>query len=56
LWEFPSEGKFIGWVSFLGASFPLEELFFWIILGAPATLSWFVLFGEERKKFFSTEA
>jgi len=54
--EFPSEGKFVGWVSFLGISLPFEEFFFWIILGAPTILSWFVLFGEERKKFFGTEA
>lgn len=51
LWEFPREGKSVGWINFLGVSFPFEELFFWIMLGAPAILSWFILFGEERKKF-----
>jgi hypothetical protein len=34
-WSFPGE-EFIGSVSFQGIQFPLEELFFWILLFAPA--------------------
>jgi len=31
-WSFP--GDYIGWVSMFGISFPLEELFFWVILSS----------------------
>lgn len=51
-WEFPREGEFVGWINFLGVAFPFEEFFFWIMLSAPSVVSWFVLFGEDRKKFF----
>lgn len=31
-WNFP--GDYIGWVHLLGVSFPIEEMFFWIILSS----------------------
>lgn len=48
-WEFPREGEFVGWINFLGISLPFEEFFFWIVLSAPSVLSWYKLFGEERR-------
>ncbi|HLC73573.1 MAG TPA: hypothetical protein VJH20_02970 [Candidatus Nanoarchaeia archaeon] len=48
LWEFPGN-QFIGWVEIFGVRFPFEELFFWIILGAMAVLSYYEFFDDDRK-------
>tara|TARA_Y100000034_G_C6889775_1_gene409137 strand:- start:155 stop:931 length:777 start_codon:yes stop_codon:yes gene_type:complete len=47
-WSFPGN-EFIGWVTFLGTTFPFEELIFWIFLSAMAILSWFEFFDDDRK-------
>ncbi len=47
-WIFPSQ-HFIGYVSLLGVSFPLEELFFWMILFAASILSYYEYFDENEK-------
>jgi hypothetical protein len=47
-WSFPGT-EFIGWVSVLGTRFPLEELFFWIVLGGMIILAWYEFFDDDRK-------
>jgi len=47
-WKFPGK-EFIGWVSIFGVSFPLEELIFWFILLALATLSFYEFFDDDEK-------
>jgi len=48
LWDFPGS-EFIGWVNIFGVSFPFEELFFWMILGAFAVLVHYEFFDDDRK-------
>jgi len=48
LWSFPGT-EFIGWVTFLGVSFPIEEFVFWIMLGSMAALSYYEFFDDDRK-------
>jgi hypothetical protein len=48
-WSFPNSAQFIGTVQFLNFTFPFEELFFWIILGSFAMLSYFEFFDDDRK-------
>ena len=47
-WTFPGE-QFLGWVTLFGVAFPFEELFFWMILGAIAILSYYEFFDDDRK-------
>jgi len=47
-WKFPGK-EFIGWVSVFGTSFPLEELIFWFILLALATISYYEYFDDDEK-------
>lgn len=47
-WTFPGT-NFIGWVNILGVSFPLEEVFFWMILMTLAILSFFEFFDDDEK-------
>ena len=47
-WYFPEDSKFIGWVNIFNTSFPIEELFFWCILLAMATLSYYEHFDDEK--------
>lgn len=44
-WSFPGD-EFIGWVSFFGLQFPLEEFIFWIAIGAMAILSYYKAFDD----------
>lgn len=46
-WIFP--GKFLGWVSLAGISFPVEEFFFWIILSSAAILTYYEFFDDDEK-------
>jgi hypothetical protein len=46
-WVFPGD-QFIGWVSILGFSFPIEELF-WFVFAAPAALTYYELLDDDRK-------
>ena len=48
-WSFPVNGQFIGWISILGINFPFEELFFFILLGIAAALSFFEFFDDDNK-------
>ena len=48
-WTFPGENQFIGYINILGISFPFEEFFFWIMLGAMAILSYYEFFDDDRK-------
>ncbi len=48
-WFFPGQ-EFIGWVSISGVTFPLEELFFYIMLMVLALLTYFEFFERESKK------
>lgn len=47
-WEF-NEGKFVGLVGISRLRFPVEELFFWIILGSVWILSYYEYFADDRK-------
>ncbi|MBS3176595.1 hypothetical protein J4457_05155 [Candidatus Woesearchaeota archaeon] len=46
-WTFPATNQFVGFLSLGSISFPFEELFFWIILGAMGALSYYKLLGEK---------
>ena len=46
-WIFP--GKYLAWVSVLGVNFPLEELFFWIVLTSISILSYYEFFDENPR-------
>ncbi len=48
-WSFPAENQFIGQVTFYSLSFPVEELFFWIIIGSVACLSYYEFFEDDGK-------
>lgn len=48
-WYFPTQGKFIGWVTFFGQWFPIEEFVFWLGLCAMATLTYFEYFDDDSK-------
>ena len=47
-WKFIGD-DFIGWVSIFKLSFPFEELFFWFLLLAMATLSYYEFFDDDEK-------
>lgn len=49
LWTFPAKDQFIGFVSILGTSFPLEELFFWMILGSLTVITYYEFFDDDLK-------
>ena len=44
-WTFPGT-EFIGWISLFGLTFPIEELLFWIVIGAMAILSYYKFFDD----------
>jgi hypothetical protein len=46
-WYF--SGQYIGWVELIGLKFPLEELFFWMILSSFAVLSLYEGFVDDSK-------
>lgn len=48
-WSFPAHNEFIGLIHFHGYAFPLEELLFWIMLGAIAGLSYYEYFDDNCK-------
>ena len=46
-WAFPGT-EFVGWLEVFGVRFPFEELFFWIMLGSLAALSYYQFFDDEQ--------
>lgn len=46
-WTFPGS-NYVGWVQTAGVKFPLEELFFFIIIGAVAILTYFEYFDDSQ--------
>lgn len=44
LWKYPAAEQFIAHINIAGFTFPIEELIFWIVLGAPGILAWYVYF------------
>lgn len=46
-WRFP--GEYIGWVSLLGVSFPLEEFFFWIVMSTVISLTYYEFLVDDEK-------
>lgn len=46
-WYFP--GQYVGWVELRGVRFPLEELFFWMILSAFTILALYEGFVDDEK-------
>ena len=42
-WVYPAD-RYLGWVTVGGVTFPFEELFFWMILYAPALVSYYEIF------------
>jgi hypothetical protein len=48
-WSFPSEEQFIGHVSLMGHTFPLEEFLFWIVLSAMAILAHYEYFNDDER-------
>lgn len=45
-WEFPGN-SFVGWVNIGSHRFPLEEFFFWMILGAVTIVAYFEYFDDQ---------
>ena len=39
--------NYVGWVNVFGATFPFEELFFWMLLYAPALVAYYKIFIDE---------
>ncbi|MBI3036072.1 hypothetical protein HYY71_07170 [Candidatus Woesearchaeota archaeon] len=50
-WTFPGK-QYLGLISLFGVKFPLEELFFWIMLGAVSVISFYELFDNNKNNFF----
>ncbi|MCF6276729.1 MAG: hypothetical protein L3J07_02655 [Candidatus Magasanikbacteria bacterium] len=48
-WVFPPETLFVGWVYLFGLQFPLEELVFFMVLGAMAIVSFYEIFNDDGK-------
>jgi len=48
LWTFPGN-NLIGFVELFGLRFPFEDLLFWLMLSAGATLSFYEFFADDRK-------
>ena len=48
-WSFPDHNQFIGLVTVGQLHFPVEELFAWIVFGAPGTLAYFEFFSDDEK-------
>lgn len=48
-WSFPNSSQFIGFVQMGRLQFPIEELFAWIVFGAPGTLAYFEFFSDDEK-------
>lgn len=48
-WFWPAENQFIGFVEMFGIRFPVEELLFWMMLGAVATLALYQQFAHHEK-------
>jgi hypothetical protein len=46
-WTFP--GEYIGVVSLMGATFPIEEFFFYVILSSATIISYYELFVDDMK-------
>ncbi|HYH74521.1 MAG TPA: hypothetical protein VD735_01020 [Candidatus Saccharimonadales bacterium] len=48
-WHYPAGTQYIGWVSLAGGTkFPFEELFFWMLLYAPAIVTYYRFFVEPK--------
>jgi len=47
-WSFPGR-EFIGWVTIMNIRFPIEELFFWMILFTLGVLTYFEYFDDDEK-------
>jgi hypothetical protein len=47
-WTFPGS-NFIGWVTFFGNKMPVEEFFFWFVVGTTGILSYYEFFDDDRK-------
>jgi hypothetical protein len=47
-WSFPGP-DFIGWVEIVGARFPFEEFFFWLVLTAAAAISLYEFYDDDEK-------
>lgn len=47
-WSFPGS-HFIGWVTILEVSFPVEEIIFWFVLLALTTISYYEFFDDDEK-------
>jgi hypothetical protein len=43
-WSFPVEEQFLGMIDLYGLRFPLEELVFWMLIGAAVVISYYELF------------
>lgn len=48
-WWFPTSGKFIGSISILNLSFPIEEGFLWVLVGSLSVMSWYELLDDDHK-------
>jgi len=46
-WTFP--GQYIGMVTILGVTFPLEELFFWMLWYSVTIISYYEFFLDDQK-------
>lgn len=51
-WTFPGESNdFVGWVTILGKTMPFEEFFFWFVVQASSTLTYYLVFDNDPNKF-----
>lgn len=48
-WSFPARNQFIGHVTLAGSTFPVEELFFWVMISSVAILAYYEYFDDDGK-------
>jgi hypothetical protein len=48
-WSYPVPSQFLGYINIYKYSFPIEEFFFWIMLGGLAVLTYYEYFDDDQK-------
>lgn len=48
-WTYPDATQFAGFIHIYQYSFPIEELFFWIMIGGLAIITWYEYFDDDLK-------
>lgn len=49
LWSFPNTGNYLGLVTLCGATFPIEEIIFWMTLGPGVAIMYYELYADDGR-------